>query len=230
MKEEWKKIVSGKGVLKYEGYTINGKPHGSGTSYYPNGNKYQEGVFDFKGLVYGREYYRNGNVRFEGAYRICKGYGPNYPVYGACYDEDGNEYYSGKLEHSFGGVGYPTVTKPEEYGPVCLRDTPKIEMFMWSDSKADREDICYVKTKDKDERIALIVLLDQDGFVPEQDGQTTKVSVLESRFPVMVDVGNKVYGHLSNTICAAAAVSSKRVVSVKEFYEVFKWTGLDIEG
>ncbi len=91
MKEEWNKIYAKNGKLMYEGFTKAGKPFGSGTSYYSNGKKFQEGLFDSTGLVYGREYYRNGKIRFEGAYKINTGYGPNYPVFGTCYDEEGNE-------------------------------------------------------------------------------------------------------------------------------------------
>ena len=53
-KTEWKKIYNGD-VLVYEGFTINGKPYGAGTTYYKNGNKFEEGVFDVKGFVAGNQ-------------------------------------------------------------------------------------------------------------------------------------------------------------------------------
>ena len=81
---EWIQLFYSPDHIKYEGFTVEGKPFGAGRTYYMNGAIYQEGVFDVKGLVYGREYYPSGVLRFEGAYRINKGYGPNYPVYGKC--------------------------------------------------------------------------------------------------------------------------------------------------
>ena len=54
------KFCSKDGDLAYEGYTIFDRPKGFGVSYYPNGNKYQEGVFNYKGLVEGKEFYSNG--------------------------------------------------------------------------------------------------------------------------------------------------------------------------
>ncbi|MBO7451057.1 MAG: hypothetical protein J6U54_11900 [Clostridiales bacterium] len=135
MNGEWKKIYAEDGTLMYEGSTLFGKPYGLGTSYYSNGNKCQEGIFDVKGLVQGREYYMNGILRFEGTYKINKAYGPNYPVYGTCYDKDGNEYFQGRLSLKFGGVGYPSVTKPEEFGPIPLECAPELEKFMWTDEK-----------------------------------------------------------------------------------------------
>ena len=132
-KGKWKKLFTPAQTLKYEGFIINDKPYGSGTVYYADGTIYQEGVFDVKGLVYGREYYPSGVLRFEGTYRINRGYGPNYPVYGRCYDESGNEIYDGELSVVKSGLGYPMVEKPEEYGSVVGKGRPDIEYFMWED-------------------------------------------------------------------------------------------------
>ena len=126
-----------KGTLLYEGFTIDDKPHGAGCAFFANGKKYKEGVFDCKGLVYGREYYSNGEVRFEGAYEICHGYGPNYPIYGSFYSKDGEEAFKGKFSLKFGGVGYPMVTSPEEYGPVPCGDGPDIHYWSWGDEEND---------------------------------------------------------------------------------------------
>lgn len=118
-----------------EGFTINGKPRGKGKSFWPNGNVYQDGRFNVKGLVNGKEYFSNGKLRFDGIYKINKAYGPNYPIEGKCYDKDGNLYYEGKLELTAGGVGYPIVTKPAEFGPVAQSDKPNIDYFMWEDER-----------------------------------------------------------------------------------------------
>ncbi len=129
--EVWKKIYSPEGILIYEGFTAGGKPSGAGTSYFANGSKHQEGVWDIKGLVSGREYYPNGRLRFEGAYVLHRAYGPNYPIYGSCYDEDGKLYYNGKLTITKGGVGYPMVEYPPQFGPVMQKNPLRPDVKMW---------------------------------------------------------------------------------------------------
>ena len=136
-KPEWERLMTEDGTILYEGLTIFGKPYGSGTVYFSYGHIYQEGVFGIKGLQCGREYYPNGNLRFEGLYELCKGYGPNYPKFGKCYDPDGALYYTGELKHHFGGVGYPMVDIPKEYGPIPQAEKPDIHYFMWEDTQGN---------------------------------------------------------------------------------------------
>lgn len=109
----YKSLFSDEGDLLYEGYTLNDKPFGLGTVYFSNGNRYQEGVFDFKGLAEGREYYPSGQLRFEGIWKVNAAYGPNFPVIGNLYDEDGELIFSGKFEVKRGGVGYPMMKYPK---------------------------------------------------------------------------------------------------------------------
>ena len=131
---EWKRIYAEDKTLLYEGNVYKDKPCGKGTSYYRNGNKYQEGRFGIKGLLSGKEYYSNGNLRFEGEFRLNTAYGPNIPVSGNVYDIDGKFIFQGRLTVHLGGVGYPKVVKPEQFGPVPLRDHPKGLMpLMWED-------------------------------------------------------------------------------------------------
>ena len=127
------KLFSDDEALYFEGCTQNGKPCGAGTAYYPDGTVYQEGIFDVKGFLYGREYYPSGELRFEGTYKINNGYGPNYPVYGSYYDEDGNHVFTGLFKVKRTGLGYPIVTEPEAYGPVVQASAPHISPFMWED-------------------------------------------------------------------------------------------------
>ena len=131
----WEKRYRKNGTLLYEGFTVDGKPFGAGTLYWPNGHVYQEGIFDIKGLISGREYYPSGVLRFEGAYQICYGYGPNFPRYGSCFGKRGKLIFSGTLTLSFGGVGWPTVVKPENFGPVEQSGAPRIKMFDWEDAR-----------------------------------------------------------------------------------------------
>lgn len=137
MEEKWKKIYSKDHKLMYMGFTVDGKPFGTGISYYENGNKCQEGVFDRKGLVHGKEYYQHGILRFEGVYTRNKGYGPNYPTFGTCYDEDGNEIFYGELKiRKMGSMGFPKIVRPEEYGSIIPKGMPCFEDLKWDEEDA----------------------------------------------------------------------------------------------
>lgn len=140
VKPEWKQLYDSEGILLYEGETVFDLPYGQGKSFFCDGTVYQDGEFGIKGLLKGKEYYPSGKLRFEGTFSICGGYGPNYPVEGKCYDEDGNLYYEGKIRCSFGGVGYPKVDEPSQYGAVSQADKPDINYFMWEHEKQLKED------------------------------------------------------------------------------------------
>ena len=77
MKAIWKQLYTEKGILVYEGYTLHDKAYGEGTVYYPDCKIYQQGIFDIKGLIKGKEYYPNGQLRF-GA--ISQEKRPSFPV------------------------------------------------------------------------------------------------------------------------------------------------------
>lgn len=134
-KTKEKQIMNSAGILLYEGSTLYGKPLGYGKTFFENGNVYQEGEFGVKGLIKGKEFYPSGKLRFDGIFKICKGYGPNYPICGKCYDEDGNLYYEGEIQCSFSGVGYPSVKIPANYGPIPQEGRPKLDYFMWEDEE-----------------------------------------------------------------------------------------------
>ena len=211
MNEEWNKIFSKSGKLMYEGFTRNEMPYGSGTSYYSNGRKCQEGVFDDKGLLYGREYYRNGKLRFEGAYKHNSGYGPNYPIYGSCFDESGAKIYEGRLKVSKSDNGFPKVESPEGFGPVAQKDRPGL-MSCVSHS-ALLPDCCYVRAGNGDERTVFIEFLDKNGFRP----LCAREDAVSSRLPVKVGVKERTYEIMGNITCAAAAASSGILMSAMEF-------------
>ena len=131
----WKQLFSEEGILVYEGSTLRDKPCGEGTSYYPDGKIYQQGIFDIKGLINGSEYYPNGNLRFRGEFRINRGYGPNYPVSGTCYDKDGNPIHGGfHIERS--GMGYPVIRWPEGCERIPQEDRPEVPVLMWADKES----------------------------------------------------------------------------------------------
>ena len=85
-----------------------------------------------KGLTSGREYFPNGSLRFEGTYHIHDGYGPNYPLSGKCYNQEGALIYEGHVKVRFGGVGYPMIQIPADYGPIP-QNGPHIDYFTWED-------------------------------------------------------------------------------------------------
>lgn len=130
----WKKLYSEEGILVYEGYTLNNKACGEGIVYYPNGKVYQEGVFDIKGLVDGKEYYQNGKLRFKGEYRINRGYGPNYPLRGTCYDRNGNPV-DGGVRVDRTGAGYPVIRWPKGCDPIPKGKRPSFPLLMWEDKQ-----------------------------------------------------------------------------------------------
>ena len=132
-RSEFKRLYDDQNNLLYEGYTLNGAPYGAGTVYYANGNKFQEGRFDIKGMIEGREYYPDGHIRFEGIFKIRSTYGPNAPVYGKFYDESGKLIYDGKFEVRSGGIGYPTVKKPKSFGSIVQNGRPEYRVLQWND-------------------------------------------------------------------------------------------------
>ncbi len=136
MKPVWQRFFTEDGILIYEGYAVNGKAYGLGTSYYRNGMPLHEGFFGIKGLLMGKEYYHNGQVRFEGVFTLNGAYGPNAPEYGTWYNEQGKELFHGKFWVDRGGVGYPKVKIPEGYGTPSYGSNLENHLFMWEDEKS----------------------------------------------------------------------------------------------
>ena len=132
MEKKWDQIFSENCVLIYEGFTSKGKPCGTGTAYFANGNKYMEGTWGVKGLLSGREYYPNGQLRFEGKYCLNFGYGPNFPEKGRYFSETGDLLFNGSIPYMKSGVGYP-VSNDKRLGPVPQKDAPRINWLSFSD-------------------------------------------------------------------------------------------------
>ncbi|MBR5357952.1 MAG: hypothetical protein IK128_01915 [Clostridiales bacterium] len=84
-------------------------------------------------------------------------------------------------------------------------------------------DICYVRIRGKEARVLFVEFLEKNGYACEADGSTSREEVIKTRFPVAVDINRKLYGCLHNTVCAAAASSSRSLLSVEEFYELAEW-------
>ncbi|MBR6488429.1 MAG: hypothetical protein IKT20_05925 [Clostridiales bacterium] len=82
--------------------------------------------------------------------------------------------------------------------------------------------IYYVKLKGEENRKEFIKFLEKNGYKCEEDSYTTRESTIGSRYPVKVDLGRKVYGHIHNITCAAAAEASMRVFRLEGFLEFFE--------
>ena len=80
---------------------------------------------------------------------------------------------------------------------------------------------CYVDERDSQKRQVFIEYLEKHGFKCDEDEVTTRQSTIDSKFPITVDVGNKLYGHLHNVTCSAAAVTSGRIITAAEFIKFF---------
>ena len=223
MAEEWQKIYSKNGKIMYEGFIKDGRPYGAGTSYYANGKKCQEGIFDEVGLLYGREYYKNGKMRFEGTYMSNRGYGPNYPVFGTCYDEDGNEYFRGELTiRMIGNMSFPLVEKPQCYGTIKPEDHPDFNQLMWHRRVKKPYGKYFVPISGKRARKDFIALLEKNGFVSEGKEECGRESTINSKFPITIDIGRKEYGHIGNITCAAIASKSRKSISADEFLVLYE--------
>ena len=120
VRPDWGRLYADDGHLIYEGNLVGGMAFGSGTAYYPDGKVAQEGLFGPKGLICGRVYYDNGNIRFEGSFQYNSGYGPNWPIFGAWYDQEGSLKYYGpfKVIGRGGSVHMPEVLEPKGFGNV----------------------------------------------------------------------------------------------------------------
>ena len=77
----------------------------------------------------------------------------------------------------------------------------------------------YVRTKDHASRLRLIEYLEGMGYSVEADEPWDRGSIVESDFPVKIDIEHKRYGCLHNTASAAAACSSGVVFDEEFFYE-----------
>ena len=133
------KFYSDEGDLAYEGHTIFDRPYGLGTSYYANGNKCREGVFERKGLTEGKEYYSNGQLKFEGIFQRNGGYGPNYPSFGNYYSRDGELIFSGKFKGYRSGVGFPIMHKSQPKYKLFEKDMPDLDFSKKEDEEKEKK-------------------------------------------------------------------------------------------
>ena len=101
----------------------------AGTKFYEDGTPWQEGLFQWGGLYWGRIFYPSGKVKFVGRFNDKHGeitgcepecyYGPSYPVEGTFYSERGDILYQGRFQiRKLGNAGYPQVIVPQNFGAL----------------------------------------------------------------------------------------------------------------
>lgn len=84
----------------------------------------------------------------------------------------------------------------------------------------DRIDI-FVREKDPDGRREILEFLENMGYRLDEEEPRTRQEIIESVLPITVDRKNKEYRMMGNVTCAAAAVSSGRMITKEEFFEQF---------
>ena len=82
--------------------------------------------------------------------------------------------------------------------------------------------VAIVVPRDKQARQVFIEYLEKHGFKCDEDEITSRQSTIDSKFPITVDAVNKMYGHLHNVTCSAAAVTSGRIITSAEFIETYE--------
>lgn len=75
----------------------------------------------------------------------------------------------------------------------------------------------FVRTADREIRQRIIDDLEKVGFTP--DNHSNKSDILESRFPLSIDMEKKAYSSMGNVTCAACAASCGKILTPDEFYE-----------
>ena len=80
----------------------------------------------------------------------------------------------------------------------------------------------FVRISGKAAREDFVIFLEKNGFACAENESRSRESTIESRFPLTVDLGRKEYGHIGNTTCAAAAVASGKLITVKEFMSLYE--------
>ena len=70
-------------------------------------------------------------------------------------------------------------------------------------------------------RLRFIEFLEERGFKCDEDITTTREKTINSNLPIIVDCENEAYRCMGNITCAAAAVTSKTLISVDDFYKFY---------
>lgn len=77
----------------------------------------------------------------------------------------------------------------------------------------------FVRENDKGIREQLIKTLENDGFIKNEETPLSRIDIIDSNLPIIVNTLNKTYDRMGNVTCAAAAAGSGGVITIEEFYE-----------
>ena len=79
----------------------------------------------------------------------------------------------------------------------------------------------YVHPHTQAERNELVEFLEEEGFICKEDNSFNRQEILESRFPLIIELREKSIYCMGNVTCAAAAATSRIIMSDKEFYLLY---------
>ena len=77
----------------------------------------------------------------------------------------------------------------------------------------------YVKENDIEIRQGIIEVLESKGYSLSYTDPRNRSEIISGTLPIVVDEENKVYHMMGNITCAAAAASSRKLITVEEFYK-----------
>ena len=84
-----------------------------------------------------------------------------------------------------------------------------------------RQGIAFVSPYDKEARITLVEFLESESFRFEESISHCRDSIINSPFPLKIDLRSKEISSFGNVTCSAAAASSKLLMGEKEFYILY---------
>ena len=79
----------------------------------------------------------------------------------------------------------------------------------------------FVREKGKEERQKLIGFLENNGYELDQYEPRSKNEICDDFLPIVINPLEKKYRMMGNVTCAAAAVSSGKMITAQEFYDLF---------
>ena len=79
-----------------------------------------------------------------------------------------------------------------------------------------------IDCRDSQRRRELIEFLEDKGYSVVIDKITNRELLIESKFPILINSGDKTITMYHTVTCAAAAASSGSLISVEKFYNTFK--------
>ena len=83
----------------------------------------------------------------------------------------------------------------------------------------------FVRSFDRESRLELLDFLESEGFTYLVDNVQNRDDIRSSGLPLSINLAKKEISRMGNVTCAAAACSSKMVISEAEFYILYELFG-----